>query len=123
MNEQDIPIDIHVNKLSDWLVSRRIVDKNWQRNVKDVRNKINEALKDMPGNEELIELLSGSCEYLDEFKLGYEGKIWTWGRLVMSSSWLKALAYLVRSSTYLMVVSEPKLMLWTTRLIFNCIFF
>lgn len=63
MNEQDIPIDIHVNKLSDWLVSRRIVDKNWQRNVKDVRNKINDALKDMPGNEELIELLSGSCEF------------------------------------------------------------
>jgi hypothetical protein len=64
MNEQDIPIDIHVNKLSDWLVSRRIVDKNWQRNVKDVRNKINEALKDMPGNEELIELLSGSCKFI-----------------------------------------------------------
>lgn len=64
MNEQDIPIDIHVNKLSDWLVSRRIVDKNWQRNVKDVRNKINEALKDMPGNAELIELLSGSCKWM-----------------------------------------------------------
>lgn len=63
MNEQDIPIDIHVNKLSDWLVSRRIADKNWQRNIKDVRNKINEALKDMPGNEKLIELLSGSCKY------------------------------------------------------------
>lgn len=62
MNEQDIPIDIHVNKLSDWLVSRRIADKNWQRNIKDVRNKINEALKDMPGNEKLIELLSGSCK-------------------------------------------------------------
>lgn len=62
MNEQDIPIDIHVNKLSDWLVSRRIADKNWQRNIKDVRNKINDALKDMPGNEKLIELLSGSCK-------------------------------------------------------------
>lgn len=62
MNEQDIPIDIHVNKLSDWLVSRRIVDKNWQRNVKDVRNKINELLKDLPPNNELIELLSGSCK-------------------------------------------------------------
>ena len=63
MNEQDIPIDIHVNKLSDWLVSRRIADKNWQRNIKDVRSKINEALKDMPGNEKLIELLSGSCKF------------------------------------------------------------
>ncbi|XP_070497701.1 CDK5RAP3 protein homolog [Chironomus tepperi] len=65
MNEQDIPIDIHVNKLSDWLISRRIADKNWQRNIKDVRNKINEALKDMPGNDKLIELLSGS--YINYF--------------------------------------------------------
>ncbi|KAL7014715.1 hypothetical protein ACKWTF_016084 [Chironomus riparius] len=65
MNEQDIPIDIHVNKLSDWLVSRRIADKNWQKNIKDVRNKINEAIKDMPGNEKLIELLSGS--YINYF--------------------------------------------------------
>ena len=69
MNEQDIPIDIHVNKLSDWLVSRRIADKNWQRNIKDVRNKINEALKDMPGNEKLIELLSGSCKYIFGWRL------------------------------------------------------
>ncbi|CRK87443.1 CLUMA_CG001244, isoform A [Clunio marinus] len=59
MNEQDIPIDIHVNKLQDWLVSRRIVDKNWHRHVKDVRNSINEALKDMPANEQLVKLLSG----------------------------------------------------------------
>lgn len=60
MNEQDIPIDIHVNKLQDWLVSRRIVDKNWHRYVKDVRNSINEALKDMPANEQLVKLLSGA---------------------------------------------------------------
>lgn len=63
MNEQDIPIDIHVNKLSEWLISRRIVDKNWQRNIKEIRNQINGALLDMPGNQELIELLSGSCEF------------------------------------------------------------
>lgn len=60
MNEQDIPIDIHVAKLQDWLVSRRIVDKNWHRHVKEVRNLINEALKDMPANEQLVKLLSGA---------------------------------------------------------------
>lgn len=59
MNEQDIPIDIHVNKLQDWLVSRRIVDKNWHRLVKDIRNQINNALLDMPSNEKLVKLLSG----------------------------------------------------------------
>lgn len=64
MNEQDIPIDIHVNKLQDWLVSRRIVDKNWHRHVKDVRNNINEALKDMPANESLVKLLSGDREFI-----------------------------------------------------------
>lgn len=64
MNEQDIPIDIHVNKLQDWLVSRRIVEKNWYRHVKDVRNNINEALKDMPANDQLVNLLSGDRESL-----------------------------------------------------------
>lgn len=63
MNEQDIPIDIHVNKLQDWLVSRRIVEKNWYRYVKDVRNNINEALKDMPANDQLVKLLSGDRKF------------------------------------------------------------
>lgn len=63
MNEQDIPIDIHVNKLQDWLISRRIVDKNWHRHVKDVRNNIKEALKDMPANETLVKLLSGDRKW------------------------------------------------------------
>jgi hypothetical protein len=62
MNEQDIPIDIHVNKLQDWLVSRRIVDKNWHRYVKDVRTTITNALQDMPANDALVKLLSGARE-------------------------------------------------------------
>lgn len=67
MNEQDIPIDIHVNKLQDWLVSRRIVDKNWHRHVKDVRKIINEALKDMPANPQLVKLLSGARKFFFNF--------------------------------------------------------
>ena len=66
MNEQDIPIDIHVIKLQEWLVSRRIVDKNWYRHVKDVRNMMSEAIKDMPANEELIKLLSGDREFVSQ---------------------------------------------------------
>jgi superoxide dismutase len=69
MNEQDIPIDIHVNKLQDWLISRRIVDKNWHRHVKEVRNQINEAIKDMPANEDLIKLLSGDRKLILELKM------------------------------------------------------
>lgn len=61
MNELDIPIDIHVQKLQDWLISRRIVDKNWHRYVKDIRKQQSLALQDMPAaHEDLVKLLSGS---------------------------------------------------------------
>ncbi|XP_055838539.1 CDK5RAP3-like protein [Episyrphus balteatus] len=60
MNEADIPIDIHTLKLQDWLVSRRIVPKNIQPYIKDIRNKISNAIQDMPSNEQLIKLLSGA---------------------------------------------------------------
>ncbi|XP_073811457.1 CDK5RAP3 protein homolog isoform X2 [Musca autumnalis] len=60
MQEADIPIDIHTLKLQDWLVSRRIVPKNIQANLKDIRSKITTALQDMPSHEKLIELLKGT---------------------------------------------------------------
>ncbi|XP_058058202.1 CDK5RAP3-like protein [Anopheles bellator] len=60
MNEADIPIDIHAGKLLDWLVSRRIVDKNWHLHIRNIRNKISEAITDMPAHDELLKLLSGA---------------------------------------------------------------
>ncbi|CAD7076802.1 unnamed protein product [Hermetia illucens] len=60
MNEADIPIDIHTGKLQEWLVSRRIVPKQIQIQVRDIRSKIANAMKDMPANEDLIKLLSGA---------------------------------------------------------------
>ncbi|XP_036331698.1 CDK5RAP3-like protein [Rhagoletis pomonella] len=60
MNEADIPIDIHTLKLQDWLVSRRIVPKTIQKNIKEIRSKISNALQDMPANDQLIKLLSGT---------------------------------------------------------------
>ncbi|XP_053966100.1 CDK5RAP3-like protein isoform X1 [Anastrepha ludens] len=60
MNEADIPIDIHTLKLQDWLVSRRIVPKTIQKNIRDIRTKISNALQDMPANDQLIKLLSGT---------------------------------------------------------------
>ncbi|XP_055916052.1 CDK5RAP3-like protein [Eupeodes corollae] len=60
MNEADIPIDIHTLKLQDWLVSRRIVPRNIQPYIKDIREKISNALQDMPSNDQLIALLSGA---------------------------------------------------------------
>uniref|UniRef100_A0A182ITW4 Uncharacterized protein n=1 Tax=Anopheles atroparvus TaxID=41427 RepID=A0A182ITW4_ANOAO len=60
MNEADIPIDILAGKLLDWLVSRRIVDKNWHLHVRNIRNKISNAITDMPAHDELLQLLSGA---------------------------------------------------------------
>ncbi|KAH8415812.1 hypothetical protein KR222_001307, partial [Zaprionus bogoriensis] len=58
--ESEIPIDIHTLKLQDWLISRRIVPKNVQAPIKDIHAKISNALQDMPANDQLIKLLSGS---------------------------------------------------------------
>ncbi|ETN58631.1 CDK5 regulatory subunit-associated protein 3 [Anopheles darlingi] len=60
MNEADIPIDIHAGKLLEWLVSRRIVDKNWHLHIRNIRNKISNAITDMPAHDELLKLLSGA---------------------------------------------------------------
>ena len=37
MSEAEIPIDIAVRKLLDWLVSRRIVNRNWHEGVTNIR--------------------------------------------------------------------------------------
>ncbi|XP_064097632.1 CDK5 regulatory subunit-associated protein 3-like [Macrobrachium nipponense] len=65
MDEQDIPIDIHATKLVDWLVSRRHVQKNWPDNVQVIREKINNAIQDMPEHPEVTRLLSGT--YINYF--------------------------------------------------------
>lgn len=47
---------------ADWLVDRRHCNLKWQNVVKDIREKINAAIQDMPENEEIKQLLSGSCK-------------------------------------------------------------
>lgn len=59
MDEQSIPIDINNSKLLEWLVSRRHVKKDWQDSILKIRQKINNALQDMPAHEEIMKLLSG----------------------------------------------------------------
>lgn len=60
MNEQDIPIDIHSNKLLEWLISRRHCNKEWHVNILKIREKINNAIQDMPAHDGIVKLLSGS---------------------------------------------------------------
>ncbi|XP_032515934.2 CDK5 regulatory subunit-associated protein 3 [Danaus plexippus] len=65
MDESNIPIDINIGKLQDWLVSRRHVNKDWQKNIIHVREKINNAIQDMPAHDGIAALLSGS--YINYF--------------------------------------------------------
>ncbi|XP_073952638.1 CDK5 regulatory subunit-associated protein 3 [Choristoneura fumiferana] len=65
MDESHIPIDINIGKLQDWLVSRRHVNKEWQKNIIAVREKINNAIQDMPVHQDIAALLSGS--YINYF--------------------------------------------------------
>lgn len=67
LQEQHIPIDIHVGKLLEWLVSRHIAPKNWHTKVAEIRNKIGHAINDMPSHPDLIKLLSGTRKYLREY--------------------------------------------------------
>ncbi|XP_047504967.1 CDK5 regulatory subunit-associated protein 3 isoform X2 [Pieris napi] len=60
MDESNIPIDINIGKLQDWLVSRRHVSKEWQKNIIPIREKINNAIQDMPVHNDIAALLSGS---------------------------------------------------------------
>uniref|UniRef100_A0A8C4IIK7 CDK5 regulatory subunit associated protein 3 n=1 Tax=Dicentrarchus labrax TaxID=13489 RepID=A0A8C4IIK7_DICLA len=59
-NIQNLPIDIQTSKLLDWLLDRRHCNLKWQSAVKEIREKINVAIQDMPENEEIKKLLSGS---------------------------------------------------------------
>lgn len=59
MDEQNIPIDINTTKLLEWLISRRHVSKDWQNKTLKIREKINNAIQDMPEHKDIVKLLSG----------------------------------------------------------------
>ncbi|XP_070549609.1 CDK5 regulatory subunit-associated protein 3-like [Ptychodera flava] len=61
----NLPIDITSNKLLEWLIDRRHVDLKWQTAALVVREKINNAIQDMPAVDEITQLLSGT--YINYF--------------------------------------------------------
>ncbi|KAL3985670.1 hypothetical protein ACH3XW_39565 [Acanthocheilonema viteae] len=65
IDEKEIPIDIHSGKLLDWLLSRRHCNRDWQKNVMVIREKISAAIQDMPEDERIVKLLQGS--YINYF--------------------------------------------------------
>ncbi|KAL5009859.1 hypothetical protein ScPMuIL_012164 [Solemya velum] len=64
-NMENLPIDIHYNKLLDWLVNRRHCSQQWQGEALSIREKINAAVQDMPEVEEIKQLLEGT--YINYF--------------------------------------------------------
>ncbi|XP_075701426.1 CDK5 regulatory subunit-associated protein 3 isoform X2 [Rhinoderma darwinii] len=65
MDLQNVPIDIQTSKLLDWLVDRRHCTLKWQSKVLQIREKVNQALQDMPEHEDIRNLLSGT--YINYF--------------------------------------------------------
>ncbi|XP_037948240.1 CDK5RAP3-like protein [Teleopsis dalmanni] len=115
MNEADIPIDIHIYKLHDWLVSRKIGPKNIQMQLKDIRNKITNALKDMPSNEQLIKLLTGTninyfhckqiVEILTETEKGTKNVFGSYGSQRMKD-WQEIVRLYEKDNIYLVETSQ-----------------
>uniref|UniRef100_A0A6M2DTP2 Putative cdk5 activator-binding protein n=1 Tax=Xenopsylla cheopis TaxID=163159 RepID=A0A6M2DTP2_XENCH len=60
MLEADIPIDIHSSKLMDWLINRKHVKPDWNNNLGIIRQKIDEAVNNIPKNTDISCLLSGA---------------------------------------------------------------
>lgn len=49
---------------TDWLIDRRHCKTDWRDQILPIREKINNAIQDMPENDEIKQLLSGTCESL-----------------------------------------------------------
>lgn len=65
MDDSLLPIDIHYNKLQDWLQNRRHCIATWQQSAIDIRQRINVAIQDMPPVDEITQLLKGT--YINYF--------------------------------------------------------
>ena len=49
MADDDLPIDVHYDKLIDWLVDRKKVSKDWRKKLAGVHAKLSELVRDLPG--------------------------------------------------------------------------
>ncbi|XP_050433302.1 CDK5 regulatory subunit-associated protein 3 [Adelges cooleyi] len=63
--ENSIPIEIHAQKLGEWLMNRKHCKKDWHVHIQPIREKINSAIQDMPEHKDIVELLSGT--YINYF--------------------------------------------------------
>jgi hypothetical protein len=59
--DADLPIDIHYDKLLEWLISRKKVPAKWQDAIRVVREKIDAALVQLPLVPEISQICSNTC--------------------------------------------------------------
>uniref|UniRef100_A0A0K0EID7 CDK5RAP3-like protein n=1 Tax=Strongyloides stercoralis TaxID=6248 RepID=A0A0K0EID7_STRER len=57
-NIDNLPIDINSNKLHDWVISRRHCERTWFEQAQNIKIKLNEALKQLPENEKIQQIIS-----------------------------------------------------------------
>ena len=58
--DSNLPIDIQLKKAYDWLISRRICNRNWHDKISEVREKIAAAITDMPEHPEIKDILTAT---------------------------------------------------------------
>ncbi|KAF5296397.1 hypothetical protein FQA39_LY12516 [Lamprigera yunnana] len=115
MDEQNIPIDINTTKLLEWLVSRRHVSKDWQNDILKIREKINNAIQDMPEHEGIVKLLSGQhinyfhclkiIEILKQTEAGTKNLFGSYGSQRMKD-WKDIVQMYEKNSLYLAEVAQ-----------------
>ena len=49
MADDELPIDVHYDKLIDWLVDRKKVSKDWRKKLASVHAKLSERTRELPG--------------------------------------------------------------------------
>lgn len=68
--DPQLPIDIHLTKLLDWILDRRHCQRDWTKSAVPIREKINLAIQDMPEHPEITNLLTGtSIHYFNCLKI------------------------------------------------------
>lgn len=69
--EELFDIDVHYDKLLEWLSSRKKIPVKWQENVVSIREQITNALTNLPILPQITEILGGTCMLLVMIEISY----------------------------------------------------
>lgn len=104
-----IDCDMKHFDVSDWLINRRHCSQEWPARAVVIREKINEALTDMPQNPQILELLEGTRKKL--LQQPYYN--------MCDIPWLSLCLLFVQSSSLNFVTCNKNNTEWQTKLLCN----